>query len=206
MKVAIPSDNRETITKRTGQSKGFMVYNIVDKRITGTEFRENSMGQHDEEAEHSHAEIIELLKDVDILLVAAIGKYMKRDVENSPIKYQMVREEKLTQIMDNFLKTNKMDKVDKKQIEETIESVMHPAINLSLTTLGIVKDIQVTNEKVEVTFAFPFPNIPIGEQLINSVKLPVTNLGVAFDYQIVIMTEEEKQRFLQLEASAWKGM
>jgi len=39
MKVAIPSDNRETITKRTGQSKGFMVYNIVDKRITGTEFR-----------------------------------------------------------------------------------------------------------------------------------------------------------------------
>jgi predicted Fe-Mo cluster-binding NifX family protein len=26
MKVAIPSDNQETISKRTGQSKGFMVY------------------------------------------------------------------------------------------------------------------------------------------------------------------------------------
>lgn len=99
-----------------------------------------------------------------------------------------------------------MDKVDKKQIEETIAGVMHPAINLSLTTLGIVKDVQVTDEKAEVTFAFPFPNIPIGEQLINSVKIPVTNLGAAFDYQIVIMTEEEKQRFLQLEASAWKGI
>lgn len=99
-----------------------------------------------------------------------------------------------------------MDKVLKEQIEDTIANVMHPAINLSLTTLGIVKDVKVTDEKVEVIFAFPFPNIPIGEQLINSVRIPVTNLGAAFDYQVVIMTEEEKQKFLQLEASAWKGM
>jgi metal-sulfur cluster biosynthetic enzyme len=94
----------------------------------------------------------------------------------------------------------------KEQIEDTIASVIHPAINLSLTTLGIVKDVKVTDEKAEVTFAFPFPNIPIGDQLINSIKLPVTNLGVAFDYQVVIMTEDERQKFLQLEESAWKGM
>jgi predicted Fe-Mo cluster-binding NifX family protein len=106
MKVAIPSDNQETITKRTGQSKGFMVYDLVDNKITGSEYRENKMDEHDEEAEHSHAQIIALLNDVDILLVAAIGKHMKKDVENSPIKYQLVQEEKLTQIIDNFLKTN----------------------------------------------------------------------------------------------------
>lgn len=99
-----------------------------------------------------------------------------------------------------------MNNTVKKQIEDTIASVMHPSIDLSLITLGLVKDVKVTDEKAEVTFAFPFPNIPIGEQLINSVKLPVTNLGVAFDYQVVIMTEEEKQKFLQLEASAWKGI
>jgi metal-sulfur cluster biosynthetic enzyme len=93
-----------------------------------------------------------------------------------------------------------------KQIEEAIGSVMHPAINLSLTTLGLVKDLKVTDEKAEVTFAFPFPNIPIGEQLINSIKIPVTNLGAEFDYQVVIMTEDERQKFLQLEASAWKGL
>lgn len=104
MKVAIPSDNQSTITKRTGQSKGFMVYDIVDRTIVGSEYRENTMDEHDEEAEHSHIQIIELLKDVDILLVAAIGKYMKKDVDNSTIKYQMVREEKLTQIIENFLK------------------------------------------------------------------------------------------------------
>jgi len=106
MKVAIPSDNRETITKRTGQSKGFMVYEVSNGKIIHSEYRENTMNEHDEEAEHSHSQIIELLKDVDILLVAAIGKYMKRDVENSPLKYQLVKEEKLTQIIDNLLKMN----------------------------------------------------------------------------------------------------
>ena len=104
MKVAIPSDNRDTITKRTGQSKGFMVYEINNGKIIHSEYRENNMDKHDEEAEHSHVQIIDLLKDVSILLVAAIGKYMKRDVENSPMNYQLVQEEKLTQIMDNFLK------------------------------------------------------------------------------------------------------
>jgi metal-sulfur cluster biosynthetic enzyme len=94
----------------------------------------------------------------------------------------------------------------KEQIEDTIASVIHPAINLSLTTLGIVKDVKVTDEKAEVTFAFPFPNIPIGDQLINSIRNPVTNLGAVFDYQVVIMTEDERQKFLQLEESAWKGM
>jgi metal-sulfur cluster biosynthetic enzyme len=99
-----------------------------------------------------------------------------------------------------------MNSTVKEQIEYAIASVMHPAINLSLTALGIVKDVKVTDGEAEVTFAFPFPNIPIGEQLINSVKIPVTNLGAVFDYQVVIMTEDERQKFLQLEASAWKGM
>lgn len=99
-----------------------------------------------------------------------------------------------------------MNNILKEKIENAIANVMHPAINLSLTTLGIVKEIKISDKKVEVTFAFPFPNIPIGDQLINSIKIPVTNLGVEFDDQVVIMTEEERQKFLQLEASAWKGM
>ncbi|NCD41773.1 MAG: hypothetical protein EOL88_06740 [Bacteroidia bacterium] len=108
MKVAIPSDNQETITKRTGQSKGFVVYEISNGKIMHSEYRENTMDEHDEEAEHSHAQIIALLSDVDILLVAAIGKHMKRDVENSSMEYQFVKETKLNQIVSNFLNQKKI--------------------------------------------------------------------------------------------------
>lgn len=104
MKIAIPSDDQITITKRTGQSKGFMVYETIDNKVASFEYRVNTQGEHDEEIEHSHKQIIELLKDVDILLVAAIGKYMKEDVDNSFIKYKLVEEKSLDQIIENFLK------------------------------------------------------------------------------------------------------
>jgi predicted Fe-Mo cluster-binding NifX family protein len=206
MKVAIPSDNQVTITKRTGESKGFMVYEIENNQIVNSEYRVNTQEEHDEDVEHSHLQIIDLLKDVDLLLVAAIGKYMKKDADNNSLKYQIIKEEKLNQIIENFIKSQNMEIEKMNGILSAIAKVMHPAIDLSLTQLGIVKDIDINDNKVEVVFAFPFPNIPIADQLINSVKEPVINLGAEFSYEVVIMTEEEKQEFLRLEASAWKGM
>lgn len=42
MKVAIPSDNQKTLTKRTGQSKGFMVCLVQNKKIINAEYRQNT--------------------------------------------------------------------------------------------------------------------------------------------------------------------
>ena len=35
MKIAIPTNDKKTITKRTGQSKIFAVYEITDNKISG---------------------------------------------------------------------------------------------------------------------------------------------------------------------------
>jgi|LGVD01.1.fsa_nt_gb ATP-binding protein involved in chromosome partitioning len=92
------------------------------------------------------------------------------------------------------------------KIIEDISKVMHPAINFSLVDLGIVKNINIIENKTTVVFAFPFPNIPIAEQLVNSVSKHVLNNGSQFDHKIVLMTENEKSKFMQLEAEGWKGM
>jgi len=47
--------------------------------------------------------------------------------------------------------------------------VKHPAIDRTLTELGILKDITVEGDTVFVTLAFPFPGIPIRELLVESV-------------------------------------
>lgn len=92
------------------------------------------------------------------------------------------------------------------KIIEDINLVMHPAINFSLVDLGIVKSINITETKTTVVFAFPFPNIPIAEQLINSVSEHVLSNGTQFEHEIVLMTEQEKAKFMQLETDGWKGM
>jgi metal-sulfur cluster biosynthetic enzyme len=86
-----------------------------------------------------------------------------------------------------------------------LSQVEHPAISYSLIKLGIVTDVKLTGNKVSVVFAFPFPNIPVADLLINSISQPVKSLGLEFEYTIRVMTQEEKNRFLQLEAEAWKG-
>jgi len=93
----------------------------------------------------------------------------------------------------------------KEDILKLISEVKHPAINYSLVDLGIVKDIQIKENLVTLIFAFPFPNIPIADALINSIKTPLNNINFDLEYQIIVMTEEEKAIFMKKEAEAWIG-
>ena len=90
-------------------------------------------------------------------------------------------------------------------IHQAIGQVKHPAIDHSLVDLGIVKDVTIAAQKVTVTFAFPFPNIPIEDQLINSVLLPLKSLGAEVEVQTTVMEQAELQKFLKMEQEAWKG-
>ena len=93
----------------------------------------------------------------------------------------------------------------KKDVLKIISNVKHPAIDYSLLDLGMVKNIEITDNSINLTFAFPFPNIPIAEALINSIEMPLKNIGYNLEYDIVLMTEKEKLKFLQMETEAWKG-
>ncbi len=97
------------------------------------------------------------------------------------------------------------EKIDKGKVREAVSQVKHPAIDTTLAELGIVKQIEVTNEKAVITLAFPFPNIPIEDILVNSVKEPVEEMGWEVEVRTTVMNEQELQRFLALEKENWKG-
>ena len=103
---------------------------------------------------------------------------------------------KMITMQENDLKTN---------VEKLVGEVMHPAINASLVELGIVKEIKTSEDKIEILFALPFPGIPIMDQLINSVRAPLTGLGIDIEITTSIMDETEKNRFLAIEYAKWKG-
>ncbi|MEN8124503.1 MAG: iron-sulfur cluster assembly protein [Bacteroidota bacterium] len=96
--------------------------------------------------------------------------------------------------------------ITKNDIINAISGVQHPAIANTLINLGLVREVEFNNNLATVIFAFPFPNIPIAEQLIYSVYEPIKELGVDFDYSTDDMTEDEKAKFMQLEAEGWKGL
>ena len=92
------------------------------------------------------------------------------------------------------------------EILKVISEVKHPAIDHSLLDLGMIKDIEIDNKTVSLKFVFPFPNIPIADTLIDSIKIPLNNKGYTLFSDVILMTEEERAKFMQMEAEAWKGL
>jgi len=88
---------------------------------------------------------------------------------------------------------------------KAIAEVKHPAIDCTLIELGIVKDIKIKGDKIVVTIAFPVPNIPIRDKIVNSVKGPITKLGAECEIKEIIMTSKEREAFLEKEQKNWKG-
>lgn len=97
-----------------------------------------------------------------------------------------------------------MSQVTKDDALKIASQVMHPAIDRNLVDLGIVKDIEVENDNATIIFAFPFPNIPIADQLISSVQFPLEKLGLKVEYEITTMNQQEVQAFMAMEQAAWK--
>jgi len=97
--------------------------------------------------------------------------------------------------------------ISEEDVRQAIKQVMHPAINRSLTELGMVKDITLKDNKVSLTLALPLLAIPasIKDHLMNSLRRVVTELGAKIEISVAEMNQEERMAFLTMEQEGWKG-
>jgi len=95
--------------------------------------------------------------------------------------------------------------ISEEDVRKILADVKHPAIDRTLLDLGIIKSVTVENDNVKILLAFPFPNIPIGEQLIKSIREPLDKQSLAVEIGITVMDEEEVHKFLAMEQEGWKG-
>ena len=98
-----------------------------------------------------------------------------------------------------------VEDISEESIKNLLKEVKHPAIDRSLLDLGMVKEIAVKDDKAVITMALPFPNIPIIDQLIGSIKESLKPLGIEVEITQTIMSPDEVQKFLAMEQEGWKG-
>ncbi len=83
MRIAIPTNDGATISPHFGRSAGFLVFEIEDGRIKGSEVRANAQN-HSHEAgvcgdeagdsrSHNHDSIVASLRDCDVVICAGMG-------------------------------------------------------------------------------------------------------------------------------------
>jgi metal-sulfur cluster biosynthetic enzyme len=92
-------------------------------------------------------------------------------------------------------------------IIQAIQQVEHPEINCSLVDLGMVQDIQASEEGVTLKLVLPFLGIPtvIRDYMVHSLQQAVAGFDAELEIQVTEMTPAERQRFLTLEQQNWKA-
>ncbi len=116
MKIAIPTNDRKTIAKRTGRAIEFAIYSIENKEIQSVEYTKNTHSHNDqddeqgkdhnhEHGEHNHDDLLTLFEKVDILFVRAIGKHMRKTLQKGNVNYQLVKIDAISKILENYLKS-----------------------------------------------------------------------------------------------------
>ena len=96
-----------------------------------------------------------------------------------------------------------MASVDK--IKQNLSSLLHPEIDASLEELGMLKDIEVKEEKTTLTLKLPFLYVPIRTMLEEMVKGAVEKEGAECEMKIEEMNDEERSNFMKISQSRWIG-
>ena len=90
-------------------------------------------------------------------------------------------------------------------IKKALEKVMHPAIECSLSELGMLRSWSLDGKKISVKMLYPFPGIPIKSMLELSIRNALDTFGLEVAFEDEIMNEEEKNKFMDLETKNWKS-
>ncbi len=112
MKIAIPTNDKEHLFKRSGRAKGFLVADVSGSEHVIEDFRLNNHSHHhhhghDEESEHghSHKEIVDALSDCSYLVVNVIGKHFLRDMQDAGINVFKTHETTIAGALEDFKKS-----------------------------------------------------------------------------------------------------
>ena len=105
MKIAIPTQDRITLYKRTGRTKEFAIYDVIDGSVTFAEFRINPHAHVDDEKgnhEHTHDDVLAVLKDCDALLVHTVGTHFRQDFDKANFPIYKTKQTDLKEIISVF--------------------------------------------------------------------------------------------------------
>lgn len=107
MKIAIPSNDKETLAERSGRAKWFLIYKIENKEIVETKIKANNHEhhQHNEEHEHghSHADMIQMLSDCDLMITKRVGPHFGKELKAANIKVEITQKTLISDVLKPFL-------------------------------------------------------------------------------------------------------
>jgi len=103
MKVAIPTDDRKTVAEHFGRARYFWVAEVDKGAVHSEQLFENSDRHH---GHGDHHGLVEILKDVDIVVCYNLGMRLHNHLAMSGIPVCMTRNSDIRQSIRDMLQEN----------------------------------------------------------------------------------------------------
>ncbi len=105
MKIAVPTNDRDIITPRSGRTKGFLILTINGSEIVDTDYRLNPHDHDKEEKKHvhSHGSLMKVLKDCEVMVGNRVGSHLKEDLDAAGISIYLSKEKEVNVAVREYL-------------------------------------------------------------------------------------------------------
>jgi predicted Fe-Mo cluster-binding NifX family protein len=107
MKIAIPTDDGETISRHFGQAKYFKVFTVERDQVTASEMRPKASHQH---GDHSHEggihpgqQMVQSISDCNVLVAGGMGTPAFEKATSAGLKVIMTPESSITTAVQAFI-------------------------------------------------------------------------------------------------------
>lgn len=121
MKIAIATDDRINIAKHTGRAVEFAIFELENGKLINTEYLKNDHIHHNDHGNHQHshnhncenhnhqglsnphANIVRMMKGVDLFLVTHLGPHFRVEVEAAGIEYKSVKFNSIDDLLKEYM-------------------------------------------------------------------------------------------------------
>ena len=117
MKIAIPSNDKKTISAHFGRTLGFIIIEIEEGKVSKKEYLPNnftghSQGLHHEHnhnhsgGQHSHSGIFNAIGDCDTVIAGGMGRRLYVDFEQRKMQVFVTSEKDIDKAVELFISNN----------------------------------------------------------------------------------------------------
>lgn len=111
MRIAIPTDDRQTIAGHFGRTKGFMTYDIEDNKVVLEAYKTSTFTGHAQDLhdhdhghhQHSHKGIFEALDGCSVVIARGMGRRLYDDFATKKISVFITKEADIKKAVDRYL-------------------------------------------------------------------------------------------------------
>lgn len=113
MKIAVASDDGQTVADHFGRTRGFVIFELEEDKLGESSYRDNDFTGHAQGRSVGHAPILRALGDCQVVCARGMGRRLYNDLAEAGIEVFIVEDTDVADVARLYVNKKLQDNPDK---------------------------------------------------------------------------------------------